>query len=122
MEIASIKPRSLVEQVCDQLAELIRRHQPGSADSSLPAERRLAEQFGVSRQVVREAIKRLELQGLLEVRQGSGVRTLIGFRCGGESDELHPADLASVVCGAPINHVYPMTLEHSHVSGSRLRK
>ena len=66
-----------MEQVSDQLAELIRSHDfsdGAASNASLPAERRLAEQFGVSRQVVREAIKRLELQGLLEVRQGSGVR------------------------------------------------
>lgn len=41
---------------------------------TLPAERKLAEQFGVGRGVIRESIKRLEMQGLLEVRQGSGAR------------------------------------------------
>ncbi len=79
MEIQAFKVKSLslVEQVSVKLAEYIRSKVPGDrADnqSSLLPERRLAELFGVSRQVVREAIKRLELQGLLEVRQGSGVR------------------------------------------------
>ncbi len=79
LQAFKVKSRSLVEQVSDKLAELIRSQDAGDVDSveaSLPAERRLAEQFGVSRQVVREAIKRLELQGLLEVRQGSGVRII----------------------------------------------
>ena len=40
---------------------------PGEA---LPSERRLAEVLGVSRPVVREAIKRLTAAGLVEVRQG----------------------------------------------------
>lgn len=72
MVLNTVKPRSLVEQVCDQLAEFI-RDQRSAGDDRLPAERRLAEQFGVGRGVVREAIKRLENQGLVNVRQGSGV-------------------------------------------------
>ena len=67
-----VKPKSLVEQICDQLAALTQESSESSA--SLPPERRLAEELGVSRSVIREAIKRLELQGLLEVRQGSGIR------------------------------------------------
>lgn len=39
----------------------------------LPSERRLAEQFGVSRVVVREAVKVLHTMGLVESRRGSGV-------------------------------------------------
>ena len=73
MGIATFSSQSLVGQVCDRLAEWIRNH-PGESESSIPPERRLSEVFGVSRSVVREAIKRLELQGLLEVRHGSGIR------------------------------------------------
>jgi len=39
----------------------------------LPTERELATRFGVSRGVVREAIKALEAMGLVESRQGSGI-------------------------------------------------
>lgn len=39
----------------------------------LPTETRLAEAFGVSRTVVREAISRLKNEGVVEPRQGSGV-------------------------------------------------
>jgi GntR family transcriptional repressor for pyruvate dehydrogenase complex len=39
----------------------------------LPAERIMAEQFGVSRTVIREAMKALELRGLVEVQHGRGV-------------------------------------------------
>ncbi len=77
MTLASIaRPPSLVEKVCDRLAELVREISPGSPDKSgfLPTERALASQLGVSRSVVREATKRLEQQGLLEIRQGLGIR------------------------------------------------
>ena len=40
----------------------------------LPAERKLAQQFGVSRVVVREVAKKLEQRGLISIRQGVGVR------------------------------------------------
>ena len=42
----------------------------------LPTERELAETFGVSRTVVREAIARLRSEGAVEPRQGSGVFVL----------------------------------------------
>lgn len=42
----------------------------------LPSERELAARFGVSRPVVREATKRLELQGLLEISHGRGIKVV----------------------------------------------
>lgn len=39
----------------------------------LPTEAALAEQFGVSRTVIREAVSRLRQDGIVEARQGSGV-------------------------------------------------
>lgn len=41
--------------------------------SRLPPERDIAERFGVSRTVIREALIMLEIEGLVEVRKGSGV-------------------------------------------------
>ncbi|MFH0823271.1 MAG: GntR family transcriptional regulator, partial [Pseudomonadota bacterium] len=40
--------------------------------SRLPAERELAEQMGVSRPSIREAIQQLELQGIVETVHGGG--------------------------------------------------
>jgi GntR family transcriptional repressor for pyruvate dehydrogenase complex len=45
--------------------------QPGD---QLPPERELGEQFGVSRTVVREAVRALEARGLLDVRVGSRIK------------------------------------------------
>ena len=42
------------------------------AGDRLPTERELAEQHQVSRHVVREALKRLEATGLVQIRHGSG--------------------------------------------------
>lgn len=39
----------------------------------LPAERTLAEQFQVNRGTVREALKKLQIMGLVEIRHGDGV-------------------------------------------------
>lgn len=58
-------------QVANQIKALIasRQLKPGER---LPAERELAEQLGISRSVLREAIKFLEQQGLLSVQVGRG--------------------------------------------------
>jgi GntR family transcriptional repressor for pyruvate dehydrogenase complex len=62
----------LFESVVAQLESLIidLRLAPGVA---LPAERLLAERFGVSRTAIREAVKVLAQKGLVEVQQGKGI-------------------------------------------------
>jgi GntR family transcriptional regulator, transcriptional repressor for pyruvate dehydrogenase complex len=62
---------NLTGRVTSELEALIvgNRLQPGDR---LPAVRELAEQYGVSRTVIREAIGALAARGLLEVRHGSG--------------------------------------------------
>jgi len=59
-------------KVADQLSALIESNEikPGER---FPAERSLAEQLGVSRPVVREAMIALELTGVIEIRSGSGI-------------------------------------------------
>jgi GntR family transcriptional repressor for pyruvate dehydrogenase complex len=60
------------EQIVRQIQEAIRDNALTEGDR-LPTERELAETFGVSRSVVREAIKVLAAQGMVESRQGSGL-------------------------------------------------
>jgi GntR family transcriptional repressor for pyruvate dehydrogenase complex len=62
---------TLAERVTEQIKTYIvdGQLQPGDR---MPPERELARQFGVSRTVVREAVRALMAQGLLEVRAGSG--------------------------------------------------
>lgn len=64
---------TLAERVSTQLLEAIIQQDmpPGHR---LPSERDLAEQFGVSRTVIREAVRTLSAKGLIDVRTGSGLR------------------------------------------------
>jgi GntR family transcriptional regulator, transcriptional repressor for pyruvate dehydrogenase complex len=67
------RDRRLSDKVADMMLETIvsRRLRVGDR---LPSERELGEQFGVSRTVVREAVRALVAKGLIEVRSGSGLR------------------------------------------------
>ena len=58
-----------------RVTEIIRAHiveQRLIAGDRLPSEREFADQLGVSRNVVREALRALEISGLIEKRQGKG--------------------------------------------------
>lgn len=66
----SLGRRKAYEEVADQIRERIFAQHLRVLDR-LPTERDLAAQFGVSRVVVREAIRTLELNGLLTVRKGA---------------------------------------------------
>jgi GntR family transcriptional repressor for pyruvate dehydrogenase complex len=72
MPFQSIEPRRLYRQIADQIRALIRSGEYGPG-SRLPPERDLARQLGVSRPSVREALIALEVEGLVEVRIGSGI-------------------------------------------------
>lgn len=62
------RPSLVAASISREIAE--QRLGPGDR---LPTEQALAEMFGVSRNVVREAIARLSAAGLVKARQGSGV-------------------------------------------------
>ena len=72
MPLHTIEPRRLYRQIADQLRGLIRAGE-WPLGSRLPPERDLAAQLGVSRPSVREALIALEVEGLVEVRMGSGI-------------------------------------------------
>lgn len=76
--MASFEPISstrLYRQISRQIAERIRA---GAFEKGarLPSERELASQLNVSRTTLREALIALEIEGLVEIRVGSGVYVL----------------------------------------------
>jgi GntR family transcriptional repressor for pyruvate dehydrogenase complex len=67
----AVRTKRLFEQIVEQIEKSIRekRLKPGE---QLPAERELAQQFGVSRTAVREAMKTLCEKGMVEAYSGRG--------------------------------------------------
>lgn len=72
MSLQPIENKRLYQQVAEQIASLIREGE-WVAGSRLPSERAMAQQLGVSRPTVREAVLYLEIVGLVEVRTGAGI-------------------------------------------------
>jgi GntR family transcriptional repressor for pyruvate dehydrogenase complex len=70
-DIQPVKRSRLHEQVAESLRGLIEEGQLKPGDT-LPPERDLAGRFGVSRVTVREALRVLQMLGLVEARQGGG--------------------------------------------------
>lgn len=61
---------TLCEQVADKIEQAILSH--GIESDRLPSENALAEQFGVSRTIIRESLKLLKARGLVSSRVGGG--------------------------------------------------
>src|SRR6202166_4065069 len=65
-----VRRNKVYEEVAKQIERLIvKKLNPGD---KLPSERELAETLQVSRSSIRDAIRGLELMGLVEPRQGAG--------------------------------------------------
>ncbi len=67
-----IKREALPEQIVRQLVGLMKAGYLKPGDR-LPAERTLAEELGVGRPTLREALRALQLLGVLDIRHGGGV-------------------------------------------------
>src|SRR5258708_12383131 len=66
-----VRTSRLYEQIVQQIEESILKGALKAGDQ-LPAERELAQRFGVSRTAVREAVKALREKGLVEAYSGRG--------------------------------------------------
>ncbi|MFT8888672.1 MAG: FadR/GntR family transcriptional regulator [Ethanoligenens sp.] len=64
-------PEYLYMNIARKIEQLIREQQL-SQGQKLPSERKLSEQFSVSRNVIREALKMLTEKGLVQIRSGRG--------------------------------------------------
>lgn len=67
---ASVRPRRAVDEIIEQIRSRIQSNElkPGE---KLPSERDLAQQLGVSRNTLREAIRMLESSGLVTLKKGA---------------------------------------------------
>ena len=72
MPLQAVESKRLYRQIADQVRGLIAAGE-FPLGARLPPERDLATQLGVSRPSVREALIALEVEGLVEVRMGSGI-------------------------------------------------
>lgn len=68
---APIRRVTLAEQLAERLTTLITARGLRSGDA-LPSETKLAAQFGVSRPIMREAMRTLQAQGIIAVANGKG--------------------------------------------------
>jgi GntR family transcriptional regulator, transcriptional repressor for pyruvate dehydrogenase complex len=100
-EFQPIERSSIAEQVAKKLLELIRTRNLKPGDM-LPTERELAAMMQVSRPSVREAIRGLQILGVLKVRQGYGIYVSPL----GASDLLGPLQFLITLNAANIDALY----------------
>ncbi len=72
VDMRPIEKTNLADDIADRIVELIRSgiYQPGDR---LPAIMEMARNFGVGHPTLREALKKLEILGVVEIKHGSGV-------------------------------------------------
>lgn len=101
-------PRSIISRLpkrrkaYEQVAEAIREQVFSGylkEGQRLPSEREMSEQFGVSRVVVREAIRTLELAGILRVQKGAGGGTFVSTNY----DKPLSASIENLLAGGAIS-------------------
>ncbi|WKX69643.1 FadR/GntR family transcriptional regulator [Streptomyces sp. XD-27] len=103
MPLTSPRRSALADQVIAQLrAQITSGEWP--VGSRIPTEPELVEQLGVARNTVREAVRALAHNGLLDIRQGSGTYVVATSELSGvmnrrfaDADPLHVAELRSAL-------------------------
>ena len=71
-KIASVKRQRVSETVAKQIRQAIFSGRLAPGRKKLPSEREMAEQFATSRVALREALRSLEQEGLIQIRRGFG--------------------------------------------------
>jgi len=96
----AIKNTKVFDQVIGQIKELIRQGDLKCGDK-LPSERDMCEQLRVSRTSIREALRALEMLGIIEARQGGGNYINEQF----EDSFFEPLSLTFLLHGSNIDEV-----------------
>ena len=74
-EVDSVKKNNLYESIADTIEAMI-LDDTLKVGERLPSEAAMAESFGVSRNIIREAMKILKERHLVELRNGDGARVV----------------------------------------------
>jgi DNA-binding FadR family transcriptional regulator len=134
------RPRRAFDEIISQVQDLIRSGELAPGDR-LPSERALAEQMMVSRNTVREALRMLEISGVVKLRRGrlggayitgigtSAIAATISQRLALTDFSLQDlTDCMRWLCGLVVRQVGPSltaedfaALEASTEAGARLR-
>ena len=85
--IRKVEPVRIFEQAVDQIRSLVLNGELSLGDK-LPTEMELSKLLNVGRSSVREALRVLEAEGLVEVRRGSGTYITRNHRCNNRSNDL----------------------------------
>ncbi|MFD5876767.1 FadR/GntR family transcriptional regulator [Streptomyces sp. NPDC060322] len=103
MALTSTRRSALADQVIAQLRNQITAGE-WPVGSRIPTESELVEQLGVARNTVREAVRALAHNGLLDIRQGSGTYVVATSELAGvmhrrfaDADPRHVAELRSTL-------------------------
>ncbi len=114
MPLETIEHRRLYRQVADQLRGLIEGGEfaPGAR---LPSERDLADQLGISRPTVREALIALEVEGKVRIRVGSGVYVA-------PAADPKPLHMQPVEAEGPFEVLHARQLIEATVAGEAARR
>ncbi|WP_433345014.1 FadR/GntR family transcriptional regulator [Microtetraspora malaysiensis] len=117
MDISPITRAVVSDEVFTRLVDeiLSGRLAPGEA---VPAERELAERFGVNRHAIREALKRLRQAGLVHITQGGKTRVL-NWRANAGLDVLSALAAAGAV--PPVRVLHDITEMRRSVAADAAR-
>ena len=96
-----VRRRNLSHSIAESLLDRIRSGEVGVGER-LPTEQGLMEEFGVGRNVIREAIQQLVAIGVLDVRPGRGT-TVIGL---GSDDLLDSRTMSALLEDQTIADLY----------------
>ena len=69
MELKTVQTQKIYKNIVEQIVDLIHDGSLNKGDK-LPPERSLADMMNVSRTSVREALKVMEIMGIIEIRPG----------------------------------------------------
>ena len=102
-KLSKIKPQSRTDLVVDKITNLIINGELSEGEL-LPPENKLCEIFGVSRSILREAIRVLATKGLVEVRSGYGTLARV------PKDDIPEEALSNYLKANAISLLQPMEI------------